>query len=159
MLLIFIYQQLTVQMLHNPHAVLAKAQSRSLGFWINLWKKQLLKKKGRPAQEYSLQKYSTFTRQIVVLFSGRRKIEPYMAYATQQADKIEQTSCVSWYCQTQNEPKDLGVGTGEWVLAYAHFAGDDALPDHEIHSPIRQRLRLRHEPLKESNKDQTPPKD
>jgi len=39
-----------------------------------------------------LQKHSTFTRQIVVLFSGRRKMEPY---ATRQADKIEQLVCVS----------------------------------------------------------------
>jgi len=43
-------------------------------------------------------------------------------------------------------------------LAYALFAGNDALPHHEVHGPIRQRLRLRHEPLKKSNKDQTPPK-
>jgi len=39
-------------------------------------------------------------------------------------------------------------------MAYAFLAGDDALPDHEVDGPIRQRLRLRHEPLRESNKHQ-----
>ena len=34
-------------------------------------------------------------------------------------------------------------------MAYAFLAGDDALPDHEVDGPTRQRLRLRHEPLNE----------
>jgi hypothetical protein len=33
---------------------------------------------------------------------------------------------------------------------YAFLARDDALPDHEVGGPIRQRLRLRHESLKRS---------
>jgi hypothetical protein len=53
---------------------------------------------------------------------------------------------------TRPDPAPVALNIARVQVAYPLLAGDGALPDHQVHRPVGQRLRLRDETLRTTAK-------